>query len=207
MPATRARQLLIDFGEVVSRAQPAADIAALATDAGLPIGDFTARYWAHRAGYDRGGSALGYWTAVLGHEPGRAQLSRLVERDVASWLHLEPETLALLEQLDAAGVPVSLLSNAPRELARELERHAALRSFAHLVFSADLRRVKPDPAIFTAALGVLGAAPADVVFVDDRADNIAAAAALGLRARLFTGTPACRAEILTATAGMSQLAA
>jgi putative hydrolase of the HAD superfamily len=88
MPATRARQLLIDFGEVVSRAQPAADIAALAADAGLPVAEFTARYWAHRPGYDRGASALGYWTAVLGHEPGAALLRRLVERDVASWCTL-----------------------------------------------------------------------------------------------------------------------
>ncbi|UQU62012.1 HAD-IA family hydrolase [Couchioplanes caeruleus] len=207
MSATRARHLLIDFGEVISLAQPAADLAALAADAGLPAAEFTARYWHHRPGYDRGSSALGYWTAVLGHRPGGAQLRRLVARDVASWLHLDAGTLALLEQVHAAGVPVSLLSNAPGELARELEWHPALRSFAHLLFSADLRLVKPDPAVFTAALGALGAAPADVVFVDDRADNVAAAAALGLRACLFTATAACRAEILAATAGMSQLAA
>ncbi|WP_199514862.1 HAD-IA family hydrolase [Nucisporomicrobium flavum] len=207
MPAIRARQLLIDFGEVISLAQPAAAVAALAVDAGLPAAEFTARYWAHRPGYDRGASALGYWTAVLGHEPGKAQLRRLVARDVASWLHLDAGTLALLDQVHATGVPMSLLSNAPRELARELERHPALRPFAHLLFSADLSLVKPDTAIFTAALGALGAAPADVVFVDDRADNVAAAAALGLRACLFTATSACRAEIFTVTAGMSQLAA
>ncbi|MEV4640510.1 HAD-IA family hydrolase [Actinoplanes sp. NPDC049548] len=186
MPST---QLLIDFGEVVSVAQPAADVAAMAAAAGMPLIEFTARYWAHRPGYDRGRRARDYWRDVLGAGPGAVLLHRLVELDVASWLHLNPDTLRMLEVVRAAGVPVSLLSNAPRELARELDRHPALRSFARRLFSADLGLTKPDPAAFTAALGVLGAHPGDVVFVDDRAENVAVAAELGLRARRFTGTP------------------
>ena len=40
---------------------------------------------------------------------------------------------------------------------------------------------KPDPRIFRRALGQTGLEPADVVFVDDQAGNVAAAAALGMR--------------------------
>ncbi|MFI7601647.1 HAD-IA family hydrolase [Actinoplanes sp. NPDC049681] len=199
MPRT---QLLIDFGEVISVAQPAAEVAAMAGAAGLPVAEFTARYWAHRAGYDRGRSARAYWGDVLGAAPGRALLRRLVELDVASWLHLNPATLRMLEEVRAAGVPVSLLSNAPRELARELDRHEDLRPFARRLFSADLARIKPDPAVFAIALDALGACPGDVVFVDDRGDNVAAAAALGLRAVTFTGTP----ESLALVAGAATAA-
>ena len=201
MPASGSRQLLIDFGEVISVAQPAADIAAMAAVADLPIGEFSARYWACRVAYDRGASALGYWTAVLGHQPTGAQLRRLVHRDVASWLHVDPAMIALLEQVHAAGVPVSLLSNAPRELARVLERHAALKVVTHRLFSADLGLVKPEPAIFTVALGALRADPGDVLFVDDRLANVAAAAASGMRTHHFTGTPACRRAVLEAAIG------
>ena len=201
MPTSGPRQLLIDFGEVISAAQPAADIAAMAAAADLPVGEFSARYWACRVAYDRGASALGYWTAVLGHQPSGAQLRRLVQHDVASWLHFDPAMIALLERVSAAGVPVSLLSNAPRELARVLERHPALKPFTHRLFSADLGLVKPDPAVFTVALGVLRTGPGDVVFVDDRLDNVAAAAALGIRAHHFTGTPACLRAVLEATVG------
>jgi putative hydrolase of the HAD superfamily len=182
--------LLFDFGEVISVPQPPAEVTALAALSGLPEAEFTSRYWAHRPGYDAGGTAADYWTAILGTPPDAELLSRLVERDVASWLHLNPATLRLLDSLHAAGTPVSLLSNAPYELARELERLAHLQPFRRLLFSADLALVKPDPHCYRAALGELGADPADVVFVDDRPANIEAAAALGMTGIVFSGTPA-----------------
>ncbi|MEU4220356.1 HAD-IA family hydrolase [Actinoplanes sp. NPDC026623] len=190
--------LLLDFGEVISLAQPAGEVAELAALAGLPVGEFSRRYWVNRPAYDAGGSALAYWTEIIGAAPGGDRLRRLIERDVASWLHLNPEMLRLLDAVHAAGTPVSLLSNAPRELARALDRHADLKGFGHLLFSADLALVKPDPAIFAAALAALGAGPGDVVFVDDRRANIEAAAALGIRGILFTGTAACLAGVARA---------
>jgi putative hydrolase of the HAD superfamily len=190
--------LLLDFGEVISVAQPAAEVAALAALADLPVAEFSRRYWAHRPGYDAGGPALAYWSGILGAAPGGVLLRRLVELDVASWLHLNPGTLRLLDTLHAADTPVSLLSNAPYELARELDRHADLEPFRHRLFSADLALVKPDPGCYTAAVARLGAEPDDVVFVDDRPANIEAAAALGMTGIVFTGTPACLAEVARA---------
>jgi len=190
--------LLLDFGEVISVAQPAGEVADLAALAGLPVGEFSRRYWAHRPAYDAGGTALAYWTEIIGAAPDGGLLRRLIERDVASWLHLNPETLRLLDAVHDAGTPVSLLSNAPRELARALGRHADLKAFAHLLFSADLALIKPDPDIFAAALAALGAAPGDIVFVDDRRANIEAAAALGIRGIVFTGTEACLAGVARA---------
>ncbi|WP_305784610.1 HAD-IA family hydrolase [Symbioplanes lichenis] len=187
--------LLMDFGEVISLAQRETDVRSMALAAGVPPAEFTARYWECRRDYDCGLSALGFWTDVLNGPPGGQLLAHLVERDVSSWLYLNPVTMQLLGRVHAAGVPVSLLSNAPRELARELDRHDALRTFAHKLYSADLGVAKPDPAVYLKALAVLGEAPADVVFVDDRAENVAAAAALGIRAIRFTETPECLAEI------------
>ncbi|AGZ42294.1 HAD-IA family hydrolase [Actinoplanes friuliensis] len=195
--------LLLDFGEVISVAQPAADVSALAALAGLPVDAFSRLYWAHRPAYDAGGTARDYWTAIMGAAPGGSLLRRLVELDVASWLHLNQETLRLLDTVHAAGTPVSLLSNAPHDLARELDRHTGLAAFAHRIFSADLALVKPDAGIYSAALATLAAAPADVVFVDDRPVNIAAAEAHGIRGIVFTGTPGCLSEITAALSGPS----
>jgi putative hydrolase of the HAD superfamily len=196
MPQTH---LLFDFGEVISVAQPAAEVRALAALAGLPVQEFSRRYWALRPDYDAGGTALGYWTGILGSTPGAALLRRLVELDVASWIHLNPATLELLDTLHAAGTPVSLLSNAPHELASELRRHHELKRFRHLLFSAELALIKPDPRCYVAALAAIGAGPADVVFVDDRPANIEAAAALGITGIHFTGTPDCLATVLSSS--------
>ncbi len=57
--------------------------------------------------------------------------------------------------------------------------------FDPLIFSCDLRLIKPNPAAFEAALRVLDASPEDVVFIDDSAANIASAAALGMTGLLY----------------------
>ncbi len=49
-------------------------------------------------------------------------------------------------------------------------------------YSYALGVAKPDPAYFEAILAQLGAVPAEVAFVDDRADNVEAARGLGIRA-------------------------
>jgi len=187
--------LLFDFGEVISVAQPAGEVAALAALAELSVPEFSRRYWTLRPRYDAGGTALAYWTGILGAAPGEALLHRLVELDLASWLHLNPDTLRLLDDLHAADVPVSLLSNAPHELARELDRRAELKPFRQRLYSADLALTKPDPRCYTAAIAALGAEPGDVVLVDDRPVNIRAAAALGITGIVFTPTPACLAAV------------
>ncbi|GAA2529434.1 HAD-IA family hydrolase [Winogradskya humida] len=199
--------LLMDFGNVISADQSRSDLMSMALAAGIPMPEFIERYWESRPEYDRGLSALAYWTDVLGTPPGGQRLCHLVERDVSSWLHLNQDTMSMLDDVHAAGVPVSLLSNAPRELARELDRHAALKPFAHRLYSADLEMIKPDPAIYTHAVAVLGAEPADVIFVDDRLDNIEAAKAVGLRAIHFTGMPECHTAIREAALGLKTVTA
>jgi putative hydrolase of the HAD superfamily len=182
------RQLLLDYAQVISIPQPADDIAGLAALAGLPTDEFTRRYWAHRRGYDRGGSAAAYWGEVLGVAPTADRLRRLVEHDTRSWLHLDPAVLAVLDGFHRAGIAVSLLSNLPRELAAAVAGLPAFARFRTLLFSSELGLVKPDSRIFTAAAARLDAEPGEVVFVDDRPANVRAASTVGMLAVTYTGT-------------------
>jgi FMN hydrolase / 5-amino-6-(5-phospho-D-ribitylamino)uracil phosphatase len=54
---------------------------------------------------------------------------------------------------------------------------------------------KPDPTFFERLLERIGREPADCLFVDDRADNCAAAAAVGMRAHRFTGADDLRERL------------
>ena len=49
--------------------------------------------------------------------------------------------------------------------------------------------IKPDPAIFRLALERFGIDPARCLFIDDRADNIAAAQTFGINGHIFIDTP------------------
>ena len=51
--------------------------------------------------------------------------------------------------------------------------------FRPQVFSADIGRLKPHPKTYLGVADMLGAAPADIVVIDDAAKNVAGAAALG----------------------------
>ena len=55
----------------------------------------------------------------------------------------------------------------------------------HLFVSASLGLLKPDPAIFELVAERLGLDAADIAFIDDRAGNVEAAAALGWRTHLW----------------------
>jgi putative hydrolase of the HAD superfamily len=54
---------------------------------------------------------------------------------------------------------------------------------------------KPDPAIYRRALDILGTQPARVLFIDDRPENAAAAAASGMRTICFEGEDALHREL------------
>ncbi|WP_298771764.1 HAD family phosphatase [uncultured Fibrobacter sp.] len=53
--------------------------------------------------------------------------------------------------------------------------------FDHIFLSQELHLQKPDPKIFEAAIRTLNANPGETIFIDDSADNTAAAAACGLQ--------------------------
>jgi putative hydrolase of the HAD superfamily len=72
-------------------------------------------------------------------------------------------------------------------------RCGPLRDYFETFFiSGELELVKPDPAIFTHALSVLGVSAGEAVFVDNREDNVRSAQALGITGHVFTSAAELR---------------
>ncbi len=107
-------------------------------------------------------------------------------------------TVALLEALDAAGVPLYALSNWSAELfpiARR--RFDFIGRFRAIVVSGEEGVIKPDPEIFGRLLGRHGLEAPHCLFIDDNPANVAAADRLGFRTHLFR-TPELLSEELAA---------
>ncbi|MEU5696051.1 HAD family phosphatase [Actinosynnema sp. NPDC020468] len=187
------RWIVFDYGEVISG--PQRRLPELAGLAGVPAEEFATAYWAARDAYDRGGSDLEFWRAVV---PGVAEelAAELTEVDIGGWLTFDPATLELIAELDAAGVPLALLSNAPSSFGRRVEGLPWARHFRHLVFSGDLKTAKPDPEIWTALVTRLGAQPGDCVFLDDRPVNVEGATRAGLIGVRWDGSVHAREELV-----------
>jgi putative hydrolase of the HAD superfamily len=111
----------------------------------------------------------------------------MVRVDVAGWMTLNPQTLpALIRFMTHAGVRLALLSNAPEPLATAIDHSGWAPSFDRRFYSCRLGLAKPDSAVYKAVLDDLGATPQSVLFIDDRPENVLAAAPLGLQAVRFT---------------------
>jgi putative hydrolase of the HAD superfamily len=189
--------VLFDYGEVITRPPPAEVGELMAAEFGVPAARFWPAYWHDRERYDRGAvDAAGFWRSVAGQlgTTAPADLNRLVTLDLRAWFDLNPGTLALLDEL-AGHTPLAMLSNAPLELAAQVDAAPWANLFRHRFFSARLGRTKPDPRIFEQVCELLGAQPADVLFVDDRQDNVTAAAKIGMRAVRFTDVESLRTEL------------
>lgn len=180
--------LLCDYGQVLSTAPPADEWEALRKAAGEPDGDeFHTRYWEHRPAYDRADvPAPEYWCRVLGEEPDEARMEELFRWDVAMWLHPHEASVAAALRAAARGFRLAILSNAPVEVAGAIDSQPWLAPFEPRYYSCDLRAIKPEPAAYAQVLAGLDAQPEQVVFFDDRPDNVTAAEELGIRAVLYT---------------------
>ena len=64
---------------------------------------------------------------------------------------------------------------------------------------------KPEPAIYRRALDILGTPAKRILFIDDRAENAAAAASAGMKAIRFTGADALRSELETLESSLTGL--
>jgi 2-haloacid dehalogenase len=104
-----------------------------------------------------------------------------------------PGTADLVRELSAAGIPQWGLTNWSDELYPHAPRlFDFLGLLDDVVVSGTEGFAKPDPAIFEIAVSRAGLPASDLVFVDDKEPNVAAAIEFGLDGILFTGAEELR---------------
>jgi 2-haloacid dehalogenase len=105
-------------------------------------------------------------------------------------------SVALLERLRAAGVPLYAITNFSRvKFDLAAERFPFLLEFRGIVVSSDEGLVKPDPAIFKLFLDRYGLAARDCLFIDDSAANVESAGRLGLATHHFRDAESLEAAL------------
>ncbi len=172
--------------------------------------DLHRSYWHPRHDYDRGAlDGQAYWREVasgVGASCDPALLAALIEGDNELWTQPNQPMIAWAAALQARGMRTGILSNLGDAMEAGVRvRCPWLGGFDHLTFSHRLRTAKPDLAIYRHAAEGLGVDPSRVLFIDDRADNIAAAHLAGMQAVQYTTQAAF--EQAMAEAGLGYLLA
>lgn len=107
-----------------------------------------------------------------------------------------PGSVAILEALRAAGVPLYAITNFSTEKFAEAQaRFPFLTRFIDVVVSGDEGLLKPDPAIYRRLLDRNGLAAADCLFIDDSEKNVVGARAVGMQAHHFRDAPTLEAAL------------
>jgi putative hydrolase of the HAD superfamily len=197
------RAAIFDYGMVLSNPPDSAAHAQLLRITGLPAEKLDPLYWADRHAFDEGKlTGESYWRGVLqkaGIALGPAAVTELMEWDARMWLTSNQAMVSWALSLRARGMLTAILSNIGDTVSQAIEREVDwLSRFDLYVWSYQLRLAKPDPAIFRYTLGKLGVRPKEALFLDDRAENVEAAAALGIHALVFTTVERLRADLVAA---------
>jgi putative hydrolase of the HAD superfamily len=182
-PAVRA--VILDYGEVLCFLPTPEAIARMARIFRIDPGSFMPIYTESRGPYDRGDLlAEEYWHAFAS-KAGVTLEGNMIEElrrwDVEMWSRTNHPMIRWLENLRSAGLKTAILSNMPTDMVAHVRRNFPwLKHFDHQIFSADVRRIKPEPAIFEHSLDELKLPAPEVLFVDDREANLAPARAVGM---------------------------
>lgn len=107
----------------------------------------------------------------------------VVYRAVWQRIDVIEASFALVDELKAAGFGVHLGTNQEQYRGGYMRRDLGYDEvFDVSCYSYELGAMKPDPEFFRQALRLIGADPAEVLFIDDNLPNIVAARVVGLRA-------------------------
>ncbi|HYK92718.1 MAG TPA: HAD-IA family hydrolase [Thermoplasmata archaeon] len=177
--------VLWDIGGVLlSNGFDDADRAAAAARFGLDLPEFERRHHETLEAFERGQLSLDDYLDVTVFYTPRAFRREDVKSFIFGCSTPHPEVIELARAVAATpGRLTGCLNNESRELNDFRLRTFGLDRFLSVRFSSCYTgRRKPDLVAYRLAADVLGRPPADIVFIDDRAENVAPAATLGFRA-------------------------
>lgn len=112
-----------------------------------------------------------------------------VKYAAANIFHVRYDTVPIVSMLKGTGMRTGILSNTCEAHWHYVidGRYRFLNDlFDHVVLSYEARSMKPDPTIYEVAIAEARCAPEEIFFMDDRAENVEGARAMGIDAVLFT---------------------
>jgi putative hydrolase of the HAD superfamily len=186
-PAAPVHAVLFDYGMVLSGPANPIAWARMRSLTGLDEASLHRGYWEHRHAYDRGThTGVEYWHLVVQTGGGLpltpAQVDDLLQADVELWTDINPPMLAWAAELQQAGIPTGILSNIGDAMAEGIvAKFAWIDHFTHTTWSHTLKLAKPERAIYQHAAAGLNTPPDNILFIDDRADNLQGAEAAGMQ--------------------------
>lgn len=193
--------ILFDIGGVLlTNGWDHGERAAAAARFGLHAEELEARTHQVLEAWDRGEIDLGqYLDATVFFEPRGFTRQEYYAFMLAQSQPLPDGAFPVLSELVASSpCLIGALNNEARETNEYRFNLFGLRHYFKVAFSSCyLGLRKPEPAMFSRVLDILGCLPKRVLFIDDREENVVVARSAGMKAIHYTGLEPLRAELKT----------
>jgi putative hydrolase of the HAD superfamily len=195
------RAVIFDYGRVLTGPPDAAAHAELVRITGLSAERLDAFYWKDRQAYDEGKlTGLEFWQNIA-RDADLKLSARAIEElnlwDARMWTRGDPAMLAWQLAVKQRGLLTAIVSNmgdsVHEHMVRELDW---LARFDVQVWSYQLRVAKPDKTIYLYALDRLGTRAEETLFIDDKAENVVTAEAVGMKALIFSTVEKLREDLV-----------
>lgn len=131
------------------------------------------------------------WAAQIGRRLAAEHPQLDIDACTTMWLdadwEVHDEVVSLVRSLHEAGQRTAVFSNASTALERDMDTMGVSGLFDVIANSSRLGRVKPEVEAFEAVAELLGTPPGQLLFVDDRDENVAGAVDAGWHAVAMRG--------------------
>ena len=181
------KAVIFDYGDVLCLPPTTEEIEGSARILSISSDLYRDLWNRNRDVYDRGDvSPETYWR-TFAEEAGKpldtTKLEELNQRDVAMYSRTNPCMLVWLQNLMAAQVKTAILSNMHAAMiAHARQNFRWLDRLNWVTLSAEVRSIKPEPAIYEHCLRGLGVSAGQSLLIDDREINVLAARSMGIHA-------------------------
>jgi len=166
----------------------------------LDVAEFETRHPKPYAAWEIGAiSVESYLDATVFYEPRSFSHDEFFAAICAQSKVMPDGALGILEELAASNrCLLGALNNEARETNKYRFANFGLRKLFKVVLSSCyLGLRKPEPVIYKTTLDILDRPPERILFIDDRAGNVTAAEAEGMKAIRFEGADALRRTLVS----------
>jgi putative hydrolase of the HAD superfamily len=191
MPSQNQIQaVLFDYGMVLSTSPDPTAWRRMQALTGHDEPGLHRAYWQRRHDYDRGTlDGRTYWREIATSNAPQTVPESLVDELIAAdttWTQPNQPMIDWALALQQAGIRTGILSNIGDAIAEGVQSTLPwISGFDHHTWSHTLKIAKPEPEIYAHAAAGLETPPANILFIDDRTDNIDAADKAGMQTILY----------------------
>lgn len=181
------KAILFDFGGVLAEEGFHNGLQSLASEQQLLVDNMPEE--GMRAVYDSGfvvghGTAGDFWALLRQRTGLQGEDDKLTQRILEGFI-VRPSIMKLVGELNDRGFLTGILSDQTNWLDMLDTRYQFYKNFDHIFNSYYLGKGKQDPTLFTDVAAYLKLYPAQILFIDDDAGNVARARACGYQGLVY----------------------